>query len=60
MKLAMPGDLAHSYKSSAQQARVVTESWGEDNLFCPGCDSDRLTRSAPNREAIDFACPQCQ
>ena len=60
MKLQMPGDLAHSYKSSAQQARVVTESWGEDNLFCPSCDSDRLTRSAPNREAIDFACPQCR
>ena len=56
----MPGVLAESYKSPAQQARVVTESWGEENLFCPGCDSDRLTRSAPNREAIDYACPQCQ
>lgn len=56
----MPGDLARSYKSSAQQARVVTEAWGEENLFCPGCDSERLTRSAHNREAIDYACPQCQ
>jgi type II restriction enzyme len=60
MNLAMPGVLADSYKSPAQQARVVTEAWGAENLFCPGCDSGRLTRSAPNREAIDFACPECQ
>jgi type II restriction enzyme len=60
MKLAMPGVLAQSYKSPAQQARVVTEAWGEENLFCPGCDSMHLTRSAPNREAIDYACPRCR
>jgi type II restriction enzyme len=59
MKLPMPGDLALPYKSPAQQARVVTEAWGEENLFCPGCDSERLARSSPNREAIDYACPQC-
>ena len=52
--------LARSYKSAAQQARVVTEAWGEENLFCPGCDPERLARSAPNREAIDYACPECQ
>ena len=60
MNVAMPGVLAQSYKSPAQQARVVTEAWGEENLFCPGCDSKHLTRSAPNREAIDYACPLCQ
>src|SRR5271154_6252525 len=60
MNLALPGDLAQSYKSPAQQARVVTEAWGEENLFCPGCDSKHLTRSAPNREAIDYACPRCR
>ena len=60
MELAMPGVLAHSYKSPAQQARVVTEAWGEGNLFCPGCESEHLTRSAPNREAIDYTCPRCQ
>ena len=60
MITAMPGILAQSYKSPAQQARVVTEAWGEENLFCPGCDSMRLTRSAPNREAVDYACPSCR
>jgi type II restriction enzyme len=60
MNLTMPGDLANSYKNPAQQARVVTESWGAENLYCPVCDSDRLGRSAPNREAIDYVCPQCE
>jgi type II restriction enzyme len=60
MKLGMSGVLAHAYKNPAQQARVVTEAWGEENLYCPGCDSDHVTRSAPNREAIDYACPRCQ
>lgn len=60
MNLQMPGDLANPYKSRAQQVRVVTEAWGEENLFCPACESDRLSRSAPNREAIDYVCPQCE
>jgi type II restriction enzyme len=60
MELGMSGVLAHSYKSPAQQARVVTEAWGEENLYCPSCDSEHLTPSAPNREAIDYTCPRCQ
>ena len=59
MNLQMPGDLAHSYKSPSQQTRVVSEAWGEENLFCPCCDSNSLTRSAPNKEAIDYVCPRC-
>lgn len=59
MNLQMPGDLAHSYKSPSQQTRVVSEAWGEENLFCPCCDSNSLTRSAPNKEAIDYTCPRC-
>jgi type II restriction enzyme len=59
MNLLMPGDLAHSYKSPSQQTRVVSEAWGEENLFCPCCDSNSLTRSAPNKEAIDYVCPRC-
>ncbi|MGA3323104.1 MAG: DpnI domain-containing protein [Terriglobia bacterium] len=56
----MPGVLAEAYKNPAQQARVVTEAWGEENLYCPGCDSEHLARSAPNREAIDYVCAQCR
>ncbi|HZP01653.1 MAG TPA: DpnI domain-containing protein [Terriglobia bacterium] len=60
MNIEMQGSLAAGYRSPAQQARVVTEAWGAENLFCPACDSNRLTRSAPNREAIDYVCPECR
>ena len=59
MIIGMPGELARSYKSPAQQARVVTEAWGAENLFCPVCDSERLERSTPSREAVDFVCGGC-
>lgn len=55
----MPAHLAQNYRSPAQQARVVTEAWGQQNLYCPNCQSPSL-RSAPNNTAaFDFACPNC-
>jgi len=59
MNLDMPVDLARSYASPTQKVRVVTEAWGEKNLFCLNCSSDTLLRSAPNKQAIDYECPQC-
>ncbi|MGA9776678.1 MAG: DpnI domain-containing protein [Verrucomicrobiia bacterium] len=38
MNLSMTGALAAAYQSGAQRARVVTEAWGEKNLFCPNSD----------------------
>jgi type II restriction enzyme len=55
----MPAGFAGGYKSSTQQARVVTESWGVANLYCPACSSPRLGASPPNTQAIDYECPVC-
>ena len=55
----MPADLALRYKSASQQARVVTESWGLDNLFCPNCPSPVLTSAHNNTQAFDYSCPRC-
>jgi type II restriction enzyme len=59
MQLRMPSELAARYKSPSQRARVVTEAWGEENLYCPSCTSRRLRRSAANVEAVDYTCPNC-
>jgi type II restriction enzyme len=48
------------YKSASQRARVATEAWAQDNLYCPSCDSHRLSRAPTNTPAIDFLCPRCQ
>jgi type II restriction enzyme len=38
---------------------VLTEEWGSRELYCPSCDSDRLSSSRANTPAIDFECPRC-
>jgi type II restriction enzyme len=60
MDLRMPGKLAENYKSRAQQARVVTEAWGEGNLYCANCNSPNLTRTAHGTPVIDYVCPKCE
>src|SRR5229473_1990599 len=59
MNLSMAGALGDAYHSGAQRARVVTEAWGEDNLYCPNCSSPKLTRLTHNTKASDYSCPDC-
>jgi type II restriction enzyme len=47
------------YKSNSQRARVGTEGWGRDNLYCANCVSDRLVDTPTNTRAIDFTCAVC-
>ncbi len=56
----MAGELAAAYRSGAQRARVVTEAWGEKNLFCPNCSSPKLTWLEPGHPASDYKCPHCE
>jgi type II restriction enzyme len=60
MNLLMTGELAAAYKSGSQQTRVVTEAWGENNLYCPNCSSPKLNRLSHNTKASDFICPNCK
>ncbi len=55
----MTGGLAAAYHSGAQRARVVTEAWGEKNLFCPNCSCPKLTWLEPGHPASDYSCPDC-
>jgi type II restriction enzyme len=59
MNLSMPLHLALDYKSPSQQARVVTEAWGRDNLYCPNCPSPILNSAPNNTQAFDYVCPSC-
>jgi len=29
-------------------------------LYCPACDSDQLSQSKPNSQAVDFMCAKCE
>lgn len=59
MNITMPISLAAGYKSPAQRARVVTEGWATEELYCPACSEDRLAASPPNTHAVDFECRRC-
>lgn len=60
MKLQMvaPPTLVN-YKSRSQIARIVTESWGAQNLYCVSCDESRLSATRNNSRAVDFECSTC-
>ncbi len=60
MNLQCRSELASAYKSASQVARILTEDWCGRELYCPACDSDRLSRSKVNTPAVDFSCPECE
>ncbi len=50
---------ADGYKSPAQIARVLTESWVAANAYCPAC-ANRLDKLRDNTPVGDFACRKCR
>lgn len=59
VQLELPRAGLERYKNNSQRARIATEAWGTENLYCLNCDSDELSTSPPNTEAIDYVCPGC-
>lgn len=47
------------FRGPTQNARVLTEGWVADHLFCPNCGEARLKQNPPNRPAADFVCRTC-
>lgn len=60
MDLNLDPSLAKGYESSRQIARVVTEHWAKENLFCPACPSEHLNPLRPNAKVRDYDCPDCE
>jgi len=46
------------YKNKSQIARIETEKWVIDSLFCPLC-GNRLNASTANTKVYDFFCSSC-
>ncbi len=46
------------YKSASQIARITTEKWVRENLFCPNCGG-RLFPYASNTKTKDVFCRNC-
>lgn len=48
-----------TYESGSQRARVWTERWVADWMFCANCGSPKLSQLPPNSPLADFVCPVC-
>ena len=44
MNLCFNQSLGLGYKSNSQKIRVMSESWVNDNVFCPVCGNARISK----------------
>ena len=51
--------LASNYKSNTQIARVLTENWVVQNMYCPHCGNNQIKHFENNLPVADFYCPIC-
>lgn len=59
MDLSFDIELGAAYKSPAQRARVLTESWVESEIYCPNCGRSSIEKYPNNNPVGDFFCPKC-
>lgn len=52
-------EVFEKYHSNSQIARVLTEEWFEEEMYCPSCLKEDLTRNPNNTKVIDFLCSYC-
>lgn len=51
--------LAAHFKSSSQKARVLSENWVHNQVFCPNCGLKKLNKYENNKPVADFFCIHC-
>ena len=60
MKLAFDLQLANNYKNQSQKARVLTEQWVDNSVFCPNCGQLKIDKYPNNQSVADFYCSNCK
>lgn len=59
MNLHFNRHVASTYRSKSQIARVLTETWVAQNMYCPRCGNSCVTHLKNNQRVADFICPAC-
>ncbi|MFA6047261.1 MAG: DpnI domain-containing protein [Parcubacteria group bacterium] len=58
MQIALDVKIAENYNSNSQKIRVLTESWVDNEIYCPNCGTN-VSSYENNRPVADFFCPSC-
>ena len=59
MNLNFNEKLIEPYHSGSQIARVLTENWVSENMYCPRCGILHIKHFENNRPVADFYCDHC-
>lgn len=59
MELYFDDSKITEYHSNSQIARILTENWVGDNMYCPRCGNSKINHFENNRPVADFFCPIC-
>ena len=60
MQLIFDDKLATKYRSASQKARILTEYWVDESVFCPNCGQIKIDKFPNNQPVADFFCSNCQ
>jgi len=58
MNLNLDLKIANNYKNNSQVARIITEDWVLNQVFCPNCGG-RIDGYENNKPVADFYCKKC-
>lgn len=59
MELRFDVSIIKKYHSNSQIARILTENWVKENMYCPRCGNSHIEQFENNRPVADFFCPLC-
>jgi type II restriction enzyme len=59
MNVSLNFNLAQNYSSKSQIMRIVSESWVQENSYCPSCGTESLKKFNNNKPVADFYCLKC-
>jgi type II restriction enzyme len=60
MNLFFETKLVDKYKSLSQKARVLSEHWLDNQVYCPNCGNITIDKYANNKPVADFFCSYCK
>src|SRR3989338_4276 len=60
MQLNLDENLAINYKSPSQKARILTEHWVDNSVYCPNCGHLDIDKYPNNQPVADFLCSNCR